>query len=461
MMQNSRPIAFYSRILGPRARGKSIYEKELMAICLAVQKWKYYLMGRHFEIRTDQQSLRHITQQREIGADYQRWVRKLIGFDFEIVYKPGASNRVADALSRKEDGEMELGALISSQGVDWKVLQDEVSGDATLLKLQQEVKEGKEVAGFHLQDGKLMYKGRMVIAKTSAFIPILLREYHDSPTGGHAGEVKTYLRITAEWYWQGMRRAVSAYIHQCTVCQKSKHSQQCPAGLLQPLPVPTAVWEDIAMDFVEGLPVSRGADTILVVVDRLSKYAHFIALKHPFTALSVANSFTKEIVRLHGFPSSIVLDRDRIFLSVFWRELFRLQGTDLKRSTSYHPQTDGQSENVNKGLETYLRCFVGDKPKQWASWLPWPEYSYNTSSHLSTGMTPFKVVYGRDPPKLWRVGTGQTPVNSVEELLQERDYILDELKVNLLKAQQTMKRNADLKRRDEQFQVGDLVFLKL
>lgn len=198
-----------------------------------------------------------------------------------------------------------------------------------------------------------------------------------------------------------------------------------------------------------------------MVVDRLSKFAHFISLRHPFTALTVAQHFVNEIVRLHGFPSSIVSDRDRIFLSIFWKELFRLQGTDLKRSTSYHPQTDGQSENVNKGLETYLRCFVSDKPKQWARWLPWAEYSYNTSPHSSTGMTPFKVVYARDPPKLWRVGAGQTPVNSVEELLQERDHILDELKINLLKAQQVMKRNADGKRRNEQFQVGDHVFLKL
>lgn len=179
------------------------------------------------------------------------------------------------------------------------------------------MEEGRAGLGFAIAEGRLLYKGRMFFAKDSAFIPLLLREYHDSPTGGHSGEVKTYLRLAAEWFWQGMRKVITNYVRGCVVCQRNKHSQQLPAGLLQPLPIPTLVWEDISMDFVEGLPLSKGVDTIMVVVDRLSKFAHFIGLKHPFTALSVANLFIKEVVRLHGFPASIVSDRDRIFLMFF------------------------------------------------------------------------------------------------------------------------------------------------
>lgn len=319
----------------------------------------------------------------------------------------------------------------------------------------------KEHVGFQLENGRLLYKGRWVLSSNSKFKSQLLQAYHSSPVGGHGGDVKTYIRIATEWHWLGIRKDVSSFVRKCEVCQQQKLSQQAPAGLLQPLPLPTRIWDDISMDFIEGLPSSKGFDTVFVVVDRLSKYAHFIALKYPFTAVKVAEVFVNEVVRLHGYPISIVSDRDKLFVSQFWRELFRLQGTALKFSTAYHPQTDGQTEIVNKTLETYLRCFVGGHPRSWTKWLPWAEYSYNTSPHLSTKYTPFKIVYGRDPPSLVRPDRSQTAVNSLEEILLERDAILDDLHFYLLRAQQKMKSTADRKRRDEHFEVGEKVFLRL
>lgn len=392
-------------------------------------------MGRHFIIRTDQRSLKFLLEQREVGTEYQRWLCKIMSFDFEIQYKPGVSNKVADALSRKFelDTETECNLLTSSYGISLEPLKKEIENDHFLQRILIQLQQNQPpMVGFTMEGGRLLYKGRLVIPKNSSLIPSLLKEYHDSTIGGHAGEMRTYQRIAAEWFWAGMRKDVIKHVQECSVCQQQKAMTTHPAGLLQPLALPNLVWEEITMDFVEDLPLSSGVDTVLVFVDRLSKYAHFLGLKHPFTAPKVAALFVKEIVRLHGFPQSIVTDRDRIFMSQFWRELFRLQGTVLKRSTAYHPQSDGQSEVVNKTLELCLRCFVQGKNKKWAQWLPWAEFWYNTSYQMSAKYTPFKLLYGRDPPRLIRQPYGPITVGSVEEVLQEREAVLDELKFNLL-----------------------------
>lgn len=138
--------------------------------------------------------------------------------------------------------------------------------------------------------------------------------------------------------------------------------------------------------------MSKGFQVIMVVVDRLSKYAHFAALKLGFTSAQVAEKFFDIVVKLHGLPATIVSDRDKVFTSSFWRHLFRLQGTTLHMSSAYHPQTDGQTEAVNKCLEMYLRCIVYENPRAWVNCLGWAEFWYNTATHTSTGMTPFKAV---------------------------------------------------------------------
>ena len=161
--------------------------------------------------------------------------------------------------------------------------------------------------GFKLKGGRLYYKEKLVIPKGSPRIPLILHEFHNTAKGGHFGFFRTYKRIAGLLWWEGMKKSIQQFVQNCDICQRNKHLTLSPAGLLQPLPISTQVWQDISMYFIGGLPKSNGLDTILVVVDRLTKYAHFIGISHPYTAKEVANSFVKEVVRLHGFPATIVL----------------------------------------------------------------------------------------------------------------------------------------------------------
>jgi len=192
----------------------------------------------------------------------------------------------------------------------------------------------------------------------------------------------------------------------------------------------------------------------------MTKYAHFFALSHPFTAKVVATLFIKVVLRLHGFPSSVVFERDKVFMSVFWSELFKQAGTSLTMSSAYHPQTDGQTEAVNKCLETYLRCLTGSKPKQWPKWLAWAEFWYNTNYHGSIKMTPFKALYGREPPPLLK-GRMESMVEDVKLLMEDRNQMLEELQFQMNRAQNRMQQVADKKRREVIFDIGDLVYLKI
>nr|GEV83661.1 Ty3/gypsy retrotransposon protein [Tanacetum cinerariifolium] len=211
----------------------------------------------------------------------------------------------------------------------------------------------------------------------------------------------------------------------------TKYSTQAIGGYLQPLATPTAVWEDVSTDFITGLPLSKGFTVVLVVVDGFSKYAHFAHLPTSFNAPKVAEDFAETVIELHGVSKSIVYDRDLVFVSKFWTQLFKLSGTQLNHSTAYHPQTDGQTKVVNRGLKQYLRAMVEDRPTHW----------------VSLAIIPY-------PP-------GSSKVAAVDDALVERDALLRLLRQNLLAAKNRMEEKANRKRRDVEFVVGDQVPVKL
>lgn len=202
---------------------------------------------------------------------------------------------------------------------------------------------------YTLRDGLIFFKNKVVVPQ--ALRDTLLFEAHDTKIGGHSRILRTFKRLSQQFYWPSMFQTVREYVSKCATCQQTKAETLKPAGLLQPLPIPRQVWDDITLDFIEDLPCSQGKNAILVVVDRLSKSAHFMALSHPYSAKIVAEKFIEGVVKLHGMPKSIISDRDPIFISRFWQEFFNLSGTKLKMSLAYHPETDGQTAVINRCLE--------------------------------------------------------------------------------------------------------------
>ena len=454
-------MAFISRTLGPKWQQLSVYEKDLLAVVFAVQRWEQYLSGQKFLIVTDQKSLKWLLEQKISTPFQQFWLSKLMGFQFDIQYRSGKENVATDALSRLPSAQLLAMALSSVQSDLLETIQHSYALDAHLQEVLTQLQQGNTVGKYSLLDGMIRRKGKLVVRPNEGLRQQLLQWMHDSPFGGHSGRQATLKRLQRLFYWKVMTKSVHQFIRRCVICQSCKPDSSAYPGLLQPLYIPDEVWLDISMDFIEGLPKSCGKEVILVVIDRFSKAAHFVALSYPYTAEDVAQAYLDNVFKLHGWPQSIVSDRDSVFLSDFWQALFSIQGTNLFLSSAYHPQTDGQTEIVNRCLETYLRCMCSEHPKDWSKWLSLAEWWYNTSFHSATELTPYEVVYNQPPPVHLPYMPGETKVIGVDRTSQRRATMIQVLRFHLLWAQHRMKVMADRHRSDRVFCEGDWVWLKL
>ncbi|XP_022973897.1 uncharacterized protein LOC111472489, partial [Cucurbita maxima] len=347
LMQNQRPLMFFSEKLTGASLRYPTYDKELYALVRALQTWQHYLWPKEFIIHTDHESLKHLRVQNKLNRRHAKWLEFIETFPYVIKYKQGKENIVADALSRRFDG-------------------------------------------------FLFRKGKLCIPSCS-IRELLVREAHGGGLMAHHGVSKTYDMLFEHFFWPKMRHDVHKVCARCIACKQAKSRLQ-PHGLYSPLPVPNGPWIDISMDFVLGLPRNRkGYDSIFVVVDRFSKMAHFIPCHKTDDAKHIADLFFREVVRLHGNPKSIVSDRDVKFLSHFWRVLWGKLGTKLIYSTTCHPQTDGQTEVVNRTMTAMLRAIIDKNLKTWEVCLPFIEFAYNRVVHSTTKCTPFEIVYGFNP----------------------------------------------------------------
>ncbi|XP_071906059.1 uncharacterized protein [Coffea arabica] len=391
LLQEGRPIAYFSEKLNGAALNYSTYDKELMALVRALQTWQHYLRPRAFVLHTDHESLKHIKSQDKLSKRHARWITFIDSFTFVIKYKAGKTNVVADALSRRHS----LITTLDAKLLGFEFHKEFYATDSDFGEIFNSLPRHSREHYF-ISQGFLYFKDKLCIPKSS-MRTLLVREAHGGGLMGHFGIAKTLMILQEHFFWPRMRSDVERHIERCVTCHQEK-SKVHPYGLYTPLPIPHAPWVDLSMDFVLGLPRTRqGHDSIYVVVDRFSKMAHFIPCLKTDDAKHVADLFFREIVRLHGMPRTIVSDRDAKFLNYFWKTLWCKLGTKLLFSTSSHPQTDGQTEVVNRTLSTLLRAIIKKNIKSWEDCLPHVEFAYNRTVHSATQYSPFEIVYGFNP----------------------------------------------------------------
>ena len=267
------------------------------------------------------------------------------------------------------------------------------------LRLQQQV--DVDGSGVHLRHGVLCRSVGSVSVPViprgdRALIQLVLRELHCSVLGGHLGPKKLLALVKTRFYWHGMAQDVERFCKECAVCQECKSSSLSPGGLLQPLPAPSGPFQELTMDFITQLPVSRGFDGIFTVVDRFSKFTILIPFRCDMTAEQVAQLFFERVVCTFGMPARIISDRDPKFMSTFWQGLMSIMSCKLSPSTSYHPQTDGLTERYNRSLEQVLRCYCSRDQQQWCAFLPAAQFTLNSTVQSVLGMSPAMVVFGRE-----------------------------------------------------------------
>ena len=304
----------------------------------------------------------------------RRWVEFLEDYDFTLHYHPGKANVVADALSRKSRGALAsmasrewrmlktvgqfglqyseqtqgtLGSLVATPSLLSKVIESQWQ-DAEIVSIRDRVQSGMGYEGWTVHaDGSLRYRGQVVVPQLIDLREEILREFHCSRFAVHPGGTKMYQDLRRQYYWSGMKRHVGDFVRRCLMCQQVKAEHQKPAGLLQPLEVAEWKWEHVTMDFVTHLPrTQQKHDAVWVIVGRLTKSAHFLAVRITFALERFCRLYIREILRLHGVLVSIMSDRDPRFTAHFWKSFQKAMGTRLTMSITFHPQTDSQSERT-------------------------------------------------------------------------------------------------------------------
>jgi len=445
--QRVHPCAFFSRRLSSAEQNYDVGDRELLAIKLALEEWRHWLEGAEHPVLvwTDHKNLAYIQSAKQANPRQSRWSLFFSRFNLIISYRPGSKNIKPDSLSRlystdqSETPEPVLPASCTVGVVTWEIT------DLINSALASEPDPGNG-------------------PPNKTYVPSSVRSrliqwMHNAKFAAHPGVSRTINLISRRFWWPTLHRDVKEYVLACSTCARNKSTHQPPSGLLHPLPIPSRPWSHIAIDFVTGLPISRGMSTILTIVDRFSKSCHLVPLRKLPTAFQTAQLLIKHVFRLHGIPQEILSDRGPQFISQVWKAFCSALNCKSSLTSGYHPQSNGQTERMNQQLESSLRCLTSSNPSDWSQHLPWIEYAHNSLKSASTGQSPFQVSLGYQPP-LFPADEREISVKSVNHHIRRSHRIWRDTIATLNRSMETTKRFADSRRRPAPvYSVGQEVWL--
>lgn len=475
-------VAYASRLLSESERNFTTTEKECLALVWAVRKFRPYLEGYKFEAVTDHIALKWLMRLHEPGGRLARWIMDLQQFDFEIRYRKGSLNRVADALSRQPVENCEVGGpadvAVCEQdpGIPPTMDSGEVTNDWYGSMVKRVTERPNQHKSYVIKDGSLYrsFGGSRIEPSWKLCVPPdrrqdVLRENHDAATAGHLGVKKTLNRVAINYYWPNWRRDVKTYVRSCPSCQAYKVSQVKPAGLMY-FRKPTGPWHSVSADIMGPLPAAKcGYKFIVAFQDQYSKWVELEPIRSA-TAKAVSDKFKEAILLRYGAPAVLITDNGTQFTSKIFRDLASEWNIEFQNTAPYSPQSN-PVERANRVLKTMMSQFVKDNHKSWASFIGEMRYAINTAVHDSTGYSPAMLCMGRElrlpraicgPPFVTGNATEDPSLEEIHEARGQRFKVLFETcQRNLKNAFQRQSKYYNLRRREVMYRPGDSVSRRL
>jgi transposase InsO family protein len=493
------PVAFFSKTMKPEETRYHTHDHEMLAIVSALKEWRPELEGLQrsdrFSIFSDHQSLQYFMTTKKLNSRQARWGEFLCQFHFLIRYFAGKRNIVADTLSRKSlavadtEGQTLLPRSCLEHGVHPDDTTDPLPVEIAPLGLaasahaidivprlilanqqHDSIEEYRELARkdgaghWTIENGLLQYDGRLVVPDDGDLRARLLDEIHRQPSTAHPGQEKTKALVCARYYWPGWSTDVRRYVDNCLVCKRTKVWRDRAPGLLKPLPAPDRPWQHVTMDFRSFPKDKYGYDAVFLVVDRLTKRPVSIPCHKTTGAREMARLYVANIYRWVGPPDTIVSDRGPQFISEFWAEFCRILGIKRKLSTAHQPQTDGQSEVANQWMAQRLRPYVNRYQDDWSEYLPMNDFAAAALQQDSTKRSPFFIERGYEPRVSfdWRLPSVQShTAEDAQKWVKRMEEIWKDTRDEIQRAQARQITQANKHRREEDFGIGDMVFITM